>query len=96
MKLLPVKLIFSLNVVIYIFRTIASGDFDEYLYSCTCSLGEIHNYETRGRELLVIPMFNKEKSKAHIQYGGTNEWNKLPDTVKQIASLETFKRVAKK
>ena len=96
MKLLPVKLIFSLSVVIYIYRTIASGDFDECLYSRICSLGEIHNYETRGRELLVIPRFNKEKSKAHIHYRGVNEWNKLPDIVKQITSLETFKRVAKK
>ena len=97
MKFLPVKLIFSLNVVIYIYRTIiASCDSDECLYSHICSLGEIHNYETRGRELLVIPRLNKEKSKAHIHYRGVNEWNKLPDTVKQITSLETFKRVAKK
>ena len=96
MKLPQVKLIFSLSVVIYIYRTIASGDIDECLYSLICSLGEIHNDETRGRELLVIPRFNKEKSKAHIHYRGVNEWNKLPDTVKLITSLKTFKRVAKK
>ena len=88
MKTLPIDFVFRSRIVTYVYRTMES---DEILSSRLDFLCDVHMHNTRSTNLFVIPLFRKEKSKAHVHLTGVREWNLLPENIKEISALSSFR-----
>ena len=49
-----------------------------------------HDYPTRNRTDLVLPLVNRSKTQRGFYYRGINEWNSLPPYMKQLRSKTKF------
>ena len=78
MNSLTVDKVFSLNIALYMYRSMYEEGYDSWLKAKLHSIGDFHEYSTRNR----LPRFNKGKTKSHIQYSGVCVWNKIPDFIK--------------
>ena len=58
---------------------------------------ETHSKQTRSRtsELLYLPRCKLEFSKRNFKYRGVLNWNPLPDELRHLPSLATFKKDCK-
>ena len=56
----------------------------------------IHNYPTRTRENIRIPLHNLTIFQHSLSYLGPTIWNGLPEHIKLLPSLPSFKKHLKK
>ena len=57
---------------------------------------EFHNYPTRNRENLSVPLYYKASSQACFVYQATIEFNNLPPNLKRNSSVQSFRKRLKK
>ena len=57
---------------------------------------EIHQYNTRHRDLLRLPLAKTTKYQGSFRYNGTSTFNGLPASVRSLRELNEFKRPAKR
>jgi len=96
MNMLPLDFVFSLNVALYVYRTLNVRDYDNMLLDKLVTLGDFHDYPVRNRRNLLLPRYNREKSKSHIHYKGATLWNSIPEEIRDSSTVATFKRKLKK
>ena len=54
-----------------------------------------HDYSTRNAYNITVPRFNRAQSQCTIFYKGIVLWNNLPENLKLIRSVNTFKTSVK-
>ena len=52
---------------------------------------EITGRNTRNQDRLILPFYRKAKTQACFIYSAINEWNSIPETIKNSKTLPTFK-----
>ena len=62
----------------------------------TGTQGDIHSHNTRGRNELILPRYNKARSQSSWMYQGIRLWNSLPQDVKNVRSVGAFKNGLKR
>ena len=62
----------------------------------TASQADIHSHNTRNRNDLIIPRYNRTRSQSSWMYRGIFLWNSLPQETKDIRSLNAFKNNLKR
>ena len=85
---------FNLQISSYIFQILKS-DIDKNMLSKIMELQEAHPHHTRHSEILKIPIINRSMSKNNIIFKGIKIWNSLPKSIKNVNSLNKFKRDTK-
>ena len=65
-----------------------------YLCDAFTSCGDVHNYCTRGpnRRNLYVPQPNLECFKRSFIYVGPNVWNDIPDSIRNLKIMQSFKK----
>ena len=56
------------------------------------SMSSIHSYNTRNRDSLTIPRYNRTASQSSFLYQSTKEWNLLPQQIKDSSGYASFKK----
>ena len=62
-----------------------------YLQRNLKSIANVHDHETRGRDLFYVNKVNKESTKNCIFYDGLVMFNNLPDNIKVSSNFCSFK-----
>ena len=57
---------------------------------------DIHRYNTRIRDNFSVPYFRRSASQSCFIYQSINNWNSLPDVVKQKKNQANFNRILRK
>ena len=55
---------------------------------------EIHDYNTRHSNNIVLPQFNRAKTQSTIFYKGISLWNDLPQDIKDLRYKGAFMNVS--
>ena len=53
---------------------------------------DLHSYDTRHSNDLLLPLYHLSNSQRSISYQGPKFWNEIPDQIKNSNSLSLFKR----
>lgn len=77
--------------MIFVYK-ILHGLMPDYYNEYVTYVGEVHNYETRGSRNLYIPRQNMSKTMRLLVIKGFDQFNRLPEKVKQSCSVRVFKR----
>ena len=56
---------------------------------------ENHDYNTREKEAITIPLYKRVKSQFSIRYAAAKVWNGLPTNIRSCISLTMFKTALK-
>lgn len=76
---------------------IVHGEVPKYFKNYFNRVNDVHNYSTRGSSTdFVPPRVRTNMGKESFSYAGSVLWNRLPATIKAIASLDSFKRNLKR
>ena len=84
MEILKLEDIFKQRLLIYIFK---NQDFSTH--------SDVHSYNTRHRQDLVLPRFNRTRSQSSFFYQGIITWNTVPLEIRSIRYLNAFKNAIK-
>ena len=57
---------------------------------------DIHSHNTRNRNDLIIPRYNRARSQTSWMFRGISEWNSLPEETKNIRFINAFKNSIKR
>ena len=57
---------------------------------------DIHSHNTRNRNDLIIPRYNRVRSQTSWMFRGISEWNSLPEETKNIRFINAFKNSIKR
>ena len=57
---------------------------------------DIHSYNTRIRDNFSVPYFRRSASKSCFIYQSINNWNSLPEDLKQKKNQANFNRILRK
>ena len=52
----------------------------------------VHTYNTRAKNKIRLPLLKYEFSRKTIKFTGTKCWNKIPENIKEMPTLSSFKR----
>ena len=85
MKILKIDDLHKLRICTYMFK-----------HRNVLSHADIHSHNTRNRNDLILPRYNKARSQSSWMYRGILEWNSLPEETKNIRSLTAFKNSIKR
>ena len=90
-KILKLEEIYKLNVSVTMYKVMKLGEVD--------SIGEsldiqypMHQYETRSRNLLVLPFPRVETIRLNYKYQFTKIWNSVPGHITNLSSIGRFKK----
>ena len=91
--ILPMNFMKSLNSGLFIWKIQ-----NNILPNCTLKLPALNGVNKNPRDSLklIIPFRNTEFGKRTIFYIGIKEWNKIPNEIKSLTSLNLFKKNYKK
>ena len=67
-----------------------------YLLDDFHSSEQIHNYNTRNRDLIRLPLAKTTKFQTSFKYNAAKSWNTLPRNLRHDQSLNSFKHKIKK
>ena len=86
------------NIVIQFHKYVFSSALSEYFHSKIVSLLPNHDYMTRytSSDKYLLPSVRKTVTQKQFLYNAVNEWNKLPQSMKQITNIKKFKVDVKK
>ena len=85
MNLLKVHDLYNLQLGKYMF-----SNHESYM-----NFSDVHNYNTRFNDNLIIPSCNLTRSQSSWKYRGINLWNNLPHNVKDCTSKALFSNTLK-
>ena len=85
MEILKLKDIYTQRLLVYMFK---NQNFTTH--------SDIHSYNTRGRQELVLPRFNRTRSQTSFLYQGMLAWNSLPLDMRNIPYEGAFKSSVKR
>ena len=74
----------------YVYGLLSEGFKDKFML-----VSHIHSHNTRNATLLRLPRCKTEGFKYALQYKGPKIWNDLPNEIKSISSLSSFKKSLK-
>ena len=84
MEILKLKDLFELRLLVYMFK---NQHFSSH--------SDLHSYNTRHRQNLVLPRFNRARSQSSFIYQGITIWNAVPLEVRTIRYVNAFKNAIK-
>ena len=84
MDILKLEDIFKQRLLVYMFK---NQNFSSH--------SDIHSYNTRHRQDLVLPRFNRTRSQSSFFYQGIALWNSIPLEIRSIQYLGAFKNAIK-
>jgi len=88
-NILKVEDLFLCRAAVYIHKTINSGH-DNTFAAVLTRHSEIHPYQTRHRDKLLLPLFRKSKSQLSMYYTAIKFWNTLPSEICNLQSTRSF------
>lgn len=59
------------------------------------TVSNIHSYSTRQKEDIYVSYKRTRLAQFSVQYRAADVWNKLPEEIKQSATLDLFKKQLK-
>ena len=80
---------FMLNFIFKIVKRLLPAYFDQYIIFNN----QVHNYLTRRNNDIYVQNRNYRKYMSTLFIQGLNEYNNLPNTLKECTSIITFKRI---
>ena len=90
LKLLKFKQIYDLNCAKFMYQCYNNKNY-YYFKDKLITNGDIHNYETRNRDLLRKPFGRLQQFKNSFINNGIDLWNILPDNTKEAPTRDIFK-----
>ena len=90
-NIIPLEQLYKTNVLVYLFKTI-NGNYDDDLMAMLRMNSDFHSFATRHRENFVLPKCEKSGTQQSVFYKGVKLWNALPEDVKKLKSLSSFKK----
>ena len=89
LKILKLHDVFRENITVFFFNTL-KNNMNSNVGSLLTYRQDIHNYYTRNRSKLNVPLLNRHQTQSAFLYQGIREWNNLPPSV---LALETSKKL---
>jgi len=93
-KILTLKDIHKYVVCVYMYKMIRLNEYISLQDSLELNPLN-HNYLTRNRNAFILPFPRVESIRINYKYQFINTWNDLPDGLKNLNSLSSFKRKLK-
>ena len=94
MGILKLKDLFTYQIATFMYKTIYMSQNPD-LSNELLRNQDVHSYETRQRNKLILPRITKHRSKNSILYQGVSVWNSIPVNVHENVSLSKFKNKLK-
>ena len=94
-KILTVPKIYNYNCAKFIFRCYHNNTYSNFK-SKLIKNSDIHRYDTRNKNSLRKPFVRLHKFTNSFLYNGIDIWNHLPERIKIVNSLDSFKILTKK
>lgn len=88
---LPVKKLLEYQTLIFIFK-VKIGHSPVYLQNKLTFVTEIHEYNTRNKNNIKIDKYKKNSTYNSLFYKGVDNFNDLPQEIKDTGSIYSFKR----
>lgn len=83
------------NTLVMIFK-MNHGLVPTYMNDNVILVNQIHDHNTRNRNDFRLPLTRSEQVKKNLFYNGLKMYNDLPNDMKEIISLNIFKKVCAK
>lgn len=93
-EILKLKDLYNFQLAVFMFKAIHTNQNIE-LRELLQSHSDVHEYNTRFRDNLILPKYNRKKSEMCIHFKSVKVWLGLPLDVKCCSSLFIFKRKLK-
>ena len=87
---LSLKYRLQFHGVCMLYKTLKTGT-PNYLASQFNHIGDVHDYNTRGRDSLVIPYHNLQVTSQSFKVNVIRTWNSLPEQIKESPLYPVFK-----
>ena len=84
-----------LNVLVFIFK-LDKGLLPKYFSEYMVRNKDIHNYNTRNKDKLRSKLAKKCNNRRGLLHGGIEEYNRLPDIIRQSKNVDSFVKYLKK
>ena len=84
MEILKLKELFELRLLVFMFK---NQHFSSH--------SDVHSYNTRHRQDLVLPRFNRSRTQSSFLYQGITKWNSVPLEIRSVRYETTFKSAVK-
>ena len=94
-KILTVPKIYNYNCAKFIFRCYHNNTYSNFKSKLKKN-SDIHRYDTRNKNSLRKPFVRLHKFTNSFLYNGIDIWNHLPERIKIVNSLDSFKILTKK
>ena len=94
LKLLPLRQIFDLNCLNFLYKCIKTDQFPEFKRRLL-SNPSIRNYNTRWANTIRTPSVRLDICKRSYFYKGITLWNKLDKKIQDSKSIDIFKKSVK-
>ena len=91
LKHLPLRQIFELNCLIFLYKCIKTDQFPEFKRR-TLNNPSIRNYNTRWANTIRTPSVRLDICKRSYFYKGITLWNKLDKKIQDSKSIDIFKK----
>ena len=88
--------LYQYQTLIYFYKALNLPNYDPTLNNFLTTSSNIHNHETRNKNMITPKNYNLNKTKFNIKHNGTKLFNSLPTDIKQSSSLFKFKNRLKK
>ena len=85
--------LYRCNIVIQFHKYVYSDELSDYFHSKIVSLLPNHDYITRytTADKILLPSVNKTVTQRQFLYNAIDEWNNLPQSMRQTMNLKKFK-----
>ena len=90
LKLLQLRDVYNLNCAKFIYRCYNSDTYSHFLKQIKKN-SDYHGYQTRNRNRLRKPASRLHQFDNSFMNIGTDIWNRIPDDIKSVFTLEQFK-----
>ena len=90
LKILKLQDVFKENIMVFFFNTLKMN-MNANVSPLLSYRQNIHNYETRNRSKLNIPLLRKSQTQSAFLYQGIKEWNSLPPAVSDIKTSKQLR-----
>ena len=90
MSILKLEDQYNFQIALYAFKTFYRN-YDQDLFNSIRRFSDVHNRYTRNANNLLIPRYNRSKTKFSIHFNCVRTWNSLTPAYRQNVSLLVFK-----
>jgi len=81
--------LYNFQLLVFMFNILHTNDLN--IPQITTRQQDLHNHNTRNRDHLTLPQYNRARSQNSISYRGVVVWNALPESIKTITNIHNFK-----